>query len=79
MIVTICDGCNVREPFEHRCHGSRMQVRGENVIGACQCEDCKPFDYGGSIPECPSCGRVMSSREAYEQGACNDCRPEYQR
>lgn len=25
----ICDGCNVREPWEHRCHGE-----------PCQCEEC---------------------------------------
>jgi len=24
-------------------------------------------------PRCPGCGRVMSDREAGEQGACNDC------
>jgi ribosomal protein L37AE/L43A len=24
-------------------------------------------------PRCPYCGRVMSHREAAEQGACNDC------
>jgi len=24
-------------------------------------------------PECPGCGRIMSYREADEQGACNDC------
>lgn len=24
-------------------------------------------------PVCPYCGRVMSRREAAEQGACNDC------
>jgi ribosomal protein L37AE/L43A len=24
-------------------------------------------------PRCPSCGLVMSNREASEQGACNDC------
>jgi ribosomal protein L37AE/L43A len=22
---------------------------------------------------CPYCGRIMSNREADEQGACNDC------
>jgi predicted RNA-binding Zn-ribbon protein involved in translation (DUF1610 family) len=22
---------------------------------------------------CPYCGRIMSTREAKEQGACNDC------
>jgi len=26
--------------------------------------------------ECPGCGRVMSVREAHEQGVCNDCRGE---
>lgn len=26
----ICDGCNVREPFEHRCHGSEV----------CDCPQC---------------------------------------
>ena len=25
---------------------------------------------------CKGCGRIMSEREANEQGACNDCRPE---
>jgi hypothetical protein len=24
-------------------------------------------------PECPYCHRVMTNREAAEQGACNDC------
>lgn len=30
---------------------------------------------GGSTaaPRCPGCDRVMSTREAVEQGACNDC------
>ena len=70
--MLICDGCNVREPFEHRCHGSRMQVRGENVSGACECEGCSPMPNLPPI-ECQQCGRIMSSREAYEQGICNDC------
>jgi hypothetical protein len=26
-------------------------------------------------PRCPSCGLVMSDREAVEQGACNECHP----
>jgi hypothetical protein len=26
-----------------------------------------------ALRECPYCGRVMSDREAAEQGACNDC------
>lgn len=28
--------------------------------------------------KCPSCGLVMSKREAEEQGACNECRPDQQ-
>lgn len=27
----------------------------------------------GGAPRCPYCGRVMSNREAAEQGACNAC------
>lgn len=26
---TLCDGCDVREPFEHRCHGE-----------SCSCLEC---------------------------------------
>lgn len=34
----ICDGCNVREPFEHRCHGSD----GEWLDGrVCVCDECR--------------------------------------
>jgi ribosomal protein L37AE/L43A len=29
-------------------------------------------DHGG---ECPGCSRIMSRREAAEQGECNDCHP----
>lgn len=36
----ICDGCNVRPPFEHRCHGQRSVVRGEQTDKKCQCPDC---------------------------------------
>ena len=28
---------------------------------------------GSRHHECPGCGRIMSHREAAEQGACNDC------
>jgi hypothetical protein len=42
--LLICDGCNVRPPFEHRCHGDRAFVRGEATGKSCQCEDCSmPF------------------------------------
>lgn len=30
----LCDGCAVREPFEHRCH------RGDGVY-TCSCEECR--------------------------------------
>ena len=39
----ICDGCNVRAPFEHRCHEDRPMVRGEIAFGwTCECELCHP-------------------------------------
>lgn len=34
-------------------------------------EPIEPDD--AAAPKCPSCGRIMSNREAAEQGACNDC------
>lgn len=37
---TICDGCNVREPFEHRCHRGRSVVQGEQTGKKCQCVEC---------------------------------------
>jgi hypothetical protein len=37
----------------------------------------RPRPLGGCCAEyphrCPGCGRVMSHREAAEQGACNEC------
>jgi hypothetical protein len=38
--VTICDGCMVRNPHEHRCHGARAFVRGRSTGKPCQCLDC---------------------------------------
>jgi hypothetical protein len=38
----ICDGCNVREPHEHRCHEDRCTVDGEPVEGTCACAECHP-------------------------------------
>lgn len=37
---TICDGCNVREPYEHRCHRGRSVVHGEQTGRKCQCVEC---------------------------------------
>ena len=36
----ICDGCNVRGNWEHRCHGARSVVQGEQTNKQCQCPDC---------------------------------------
>lgn len=36
----ICDGCNIREPFEHRCHGRNIVVRGERADRSCECRPC---------------------------------------
>ncbi len=37
----ICDGCNVRDGWEHRCHGeTRIMVRGELYNGPCECVPC---------------------------------------
>lgn len=38
----ICDGCNVRPPWEHRCHEGNAWVRGEKTGRPCQCDECKP-------------------------------------
>ncbi len=38
--VIICDGCRVQGSFEHRCHGSRAMVAGEQTGKPCQCLDC---------------------------------------
>jgi hypothetical protein len=44
------------------------QVNAENLVPE---DDLAPQREGP--PRCPGCGRVMSDREAAEQGACNDC------
>ena len=40
----LCDGCNVREGHEHRCHSDSgqkdMMVKGERVWATCGCEEC---------------------------------------
>jgi len=41
-MIMICDGCNVREPHEHRCHEDRCTVGGEFVEGTCECPECHP-------------------------------------
>ncbi len=36
-------------------------------------DDLRPVRRVVTSQECPYCRRVMSMREAQEQGACNDC------
>ena len=36
----ICDGCNVKPPFEHRCHGNRSVIAGKHTGQTCECKDC---------------------------------------
>jgi len=38
--LVVCDGCNVNLPFEHRCHGDRAMVSGEQTGKPCRCVDC---------------------------------------
>ncbi len=42
--IIICDGCNVREPFEHRCHGYSSVVYGEQTNKICGCRECREQD-----------------------------------
>lgn len=42
--VKLCDGCAVRKPWEHRCHGldaPEIVVHGERVRGPCECSECQ--------------------------------------
>ncbi len=38
--IVICDGCDVEQPFEHRCHNERAVVRGEQKDEKCLCVNC---------------------------------------
>lgn len=55
----ICDGCNVRPPWEHRCHG-----------GNCSCSECQPAE--STIRQHQI--RQLKSREAQLQAELNDVR-----
>lgn len=36
----ICDGCNVRDGWEHKCHGKNAMVQGERTSKLCECRPC---------------------------------------
>ena len=44
LTIVLCDGCNVRGGWEHRCHGEPITVRGEMVYAACECAECNGGD-----------------------------------
>lgn len=50
-----------------------MSEMWENELHPAQAEVETPRER----PHCPYCDRVMSDREALEQGACNDCQDYY--
>lgn len=37
---TLCDGCNVRAPWEHKCHGENAVMYGEQTYKPCECQRC---------------------------------------
>ncbi len=42
--LILCDGCNVRKGWEHRCHNvgfvSYIMVKGERHYHRCDCQEC---------------------------------------
>jgi hypothetical protein len=63
---------------------SVFQIDGQNhphmqclvcATSYCTTGDCKQERAPAARDrrECPSCGRLLSDREATEQGVCNDC------
>lgn len=67
----ICDGCNVRGGWEHRCHAprcsARMTVYGEPRFGACECADCME-----PPPRC-ACGALKVYAVERDYASCPRC------
>lgn len=56
----LCDGCNVREPFEHRCHGL-----------PCPCQECREADrLFGTQP--PVTADHTPERPSAQEGSIRD-------
>jgi hypothetical protein len=64
--------------------GDDQQTTVEKLKPICECGNVLRICHAPFRParrpaapanggECPSCGRIMSWREAWEQGGCNDC------
>lgn len=43
-IDVICDGCAVRDGYEHRCHGDKSMIRGEQTNKPCECHECREVE-----------------------------------
>jgi len=43
MSKFICSGCNVREPWEHRCCVEETDWI-DNIKKKCRCEECNPVE-----------------------------------
>lgn len=62
--MVICDGCNVRENWEHRCHKEDAFVGGKATGKLCECKFCKwkTFWFDGN----QFCA-VINSRAKWEE------------
>lgn len=60
----ICDGCNVRPPWEHRCSGA-----------GCECPDCREVERYAALPKvCPMCCfEAIKAGMAREGYVCQGC------
>jgi hypothetical protein len=63
----VCDGCRVREPWEHRCHGRMARVGDEPTGRSCECAECsEPVDRVHRIGcICETCSATYE-REAWD-------------
>lgn len=67
MKQIICDGCNVKSPHEHRCHGKdRITVLGEPRNSACECEACNKQPTAASLAAWADAGHPNEFEFEYE-------------
>jgi hypothetical protein len=55
--------------------GEPAAMAHARALGLVRGEGAPPAGESKPANRCPGCGRVMSPREASEQGECNDCHP----
>lgn len=68
----ICDGCAVREPWEHKCHGTNIVVRGEHTTKNCECPRCNHLGttFKLKMPEEPK--PVMVKTSAFSDSSARE-------